>query len=107
MAVQRIEKEVTLHLSDAHFNVQQLCQQLSINCMQANRLLKKVYGMSPLEYIKWRRLERAAHLIQFQELSIQEVGMASGFNSAAYFSKCFKQHFGCSPSHYKIQKPEQ
>ncbi len=102
-----MERVITFHLAEPEFNVEKLCAHVELSRMQANRLLKRAYGMSPVAYIKWRRLERAANLIQIGDLSIQEVGRASGFNSPAYFSKCFKLQFGCSPSQFLTHKTKQ
>ena len=53
-------------------------------------------------YIQYLRLEYAARLLVEQpEVSIVQVAADSGFNSCAYFSSRFRQHFGLSPSDYR------
>ena len=53
-------------------------------------------------YIQYLRLEYAARLLVEQpEASIVQVAADSGFNSCAYFSSRFRQHFGLSPSDYR------
>jgi AraC-like DNA-binding protein len=47
------------------------------------------------------RRDRAINLIEQSNLTIAEVGMASGFTELASFSRAFKQWIGVSPSTYR------
>jgi AraC-like DNA-binding protein len=47
------------------------------------------------------RRDRAINLIEQSNLTIAEVGMASGFTELASFSRAFKQWVGVSPSTYR------
>ena len=56
-------------------------------------------------FINGLRLAHAVHLLTTQpELDIREVASASGFGSHQYFSTCFKQRFGLSPTDYRAAK---
>ena len=56
-------------------------------------------------FINGLRLAHAAHLLTTQpDLDIREVASASGFGSHHYFSTCFKQRFGLSPTDYRAAK---
>ena len=56
-------------------------------------------------FINGLRLAHAAHLLTTQpDLDIREVAAASGFGSHQYFSTCFKQRFGLSPTDYRAAK---
>ena len=56
-------------------------------------------------FINGLRLAHAAHLLTTQpELDIREVASSSGFGSHQYFSTCFKQRFGLSPTDYRAAK---
>ena len=56
-------------------------------------------------FINGLRLAHAAHLLTTQpDLDIREVASASGFGSHQYFSTCFKQRFGLSPTDYRAAK---
>lgn len=62
------------------------------------RLFKQVQGISPMQYIIKKRLERAKHLIVKQQMPISEVALHTGFTDVFNFSKMFKKHFQASPS---------
>jgi AraC-like DNA-binding protein len=55
--------------------------------------------MTPIEYLKMRRLEQAAQLLR-QGVRITEVAERVGFTSSSYFAKCFKSRFGVLPKEY-------
>ena len=56
-------------------------------------------------FINGLRLAHAARLLTTQpDLDIREVAAASGFGSHQYFSTCFKQRFGLSPTDYRAAK---
>lgn len=52
--------------------------------------------MSPHEYIKTTKMNRAIALLQ-QGNKIAEVSEQLGFSSPSYFAKCFKRQFGMLP----------
>lgn len=65
------------------------------------KLFKKVYSISPSQYIMNLRLEYASQLLQSQLYSVLQVSEQSGFNDVKYFSRIFKKHYGISPLKYK------
>ena len=53
-------------------------------------------------YILELRLEHAAKLLREQpDKTIVQIASESGFSSNAYFSNCFRQRFGMSPTDYR------
>lgn len=57
-----------------------------------------LYDTSVNNYITEKRLEKAAELLQTNEMNISEIVYQIGFNSRSYFSKIFKRRYGISPS---------
>ncbi|MBE7041889.1 MAG: helix-turn-helix domain-containing protein [Ruminococcaceae bacterium] len=64
-------------------------------------LFRKMYGITPTQYIIELRLNAAAELLSEGILSVGEVAEAVGFSDVYYFSKLFKKHFLSSPKNYK------
>lgn len=53
-------------------------------------------------YILKLRLEYAAQLLlERPDKTVVQIASDSGFSSSAYFSNCFRQHFGLSPTDYR------
>lgn len=65
------------------------------------RKFKQLFGESPGRYIKQKRMEKAAELLQISTDNITEIGYACGFQDSGYFAKVFKSHFGCSPKAFR------
>ncbi|MFD1421590.1 bifunctional transcriptional activator/DNA repair enzyme AdaA [Lactiplantibacillus songbeiensis] len=58
-------------------------------------------GQTPLATLKQVRLQQAQHLLRTTTQPISEIAQACGFQSAAYFSTCFKQVFGQTPRQFR------
>jgi len=43
-------------------------------------------------------------LIEGDNLSVSEIAYSVGFSTSSYFSKCFKQHYGVTPTDYATHK---
>ncbi len=71
------------------------------------RKIVAITGKSPNSYLKDYRLRKALHALNKRELNVSEVAFESGFNSPAYFSKCFQETFGILPSQYIKSGQEQ
>lgn len=65
---------------------------------QLERLFRKYLNLSPIRYYLGLRLERARFLLLQTSLSILNVALTCGFISASHFSKCYREHFGWTPS---------
>jgi len=78
-------------------------KELGYSRSQLYRKLMKLTGKSPNNFLKEFRLHKALHLLFKQEGNISETAYQSGFNSPAYFSKCFKDKYGILPSKYTQQ----
>lgn len=68
------------------------------------RQFKAVTGLTPMNYIRILRLEKAQEMLQKQELSLNEIAIRCGFSNANYFSRCFKSHFKMTPTEYARQQ---
>lgn len=66
--------------------------------------LKGLTGLSPVEFIREVRIKRAAQLLDQGDYNITEVTYMVGMNDSRYFSKCFKNTFGMTPTEYKRNK---
>ena len=57
-------------------------------------------GLSPLNYLKICRLEKAYSLITERKYKISEIAGMCGFEDSNYFTRCFTSHFGNPPTYY-------
>lgn len=56
------------------------------------------------EYVNKKRIEKSTQMLVDTNMSIEEVSQKTGFSSASYYTKIFKQHMGITPLKYKKSK---
>lgn len=61
------------------------------------RMFKSAFGISPMQFVQRRRLERARYLLTKTEEPVTSICLAVGFESLGSFSALFKRTFGVSP----------
>lgn len=82
------------------FNVNDFSKALGFSKSQVYRKLTNLTGQSPNNFLKEYRLHKALDLLHKQKGNISEIAFETGFNSAAYFSKCFLEKYRLLPSKY-------
>lgn len=86
------------HLDDSELSVEGLADKMATNRSHFQRKIKSLTGFSPSELVKAVRLEKAKELLLLKSGNITEVAYQTGFSSQSYFTRCFTQHFGVSPT---------
>lgn len=98
-AIEIVEK----HMMNSEFSVELLVKEMSLSRSNLYLKIKELTGLSSSEFIRNIRLKRAVQLLENSDLSVKEIMYMTGFNTASYFSKCFKKQFGVIPSKYVRQ----
>lgn len=75
-----------------------LADAVCVTPRQLERLFERALGQSPARYYRNLRLDRAQHLLRETALSVVQVAVATGFNSASSLARAYRQCFGRSPS---------
>ena len=91
------------HAFGEEISAERLAYVCDISQSYMRKLFDRVYGISPIEYLRSVRLEYAKELLLSGEYSVTEVSIRAGFNDTAYFSREFKKYFSYPPSKCKIQ----
>ncbi len=77
---------------------------LTNNSLSAfQRQFRKIYETTPANYIKNKRLERAANLLKLSDLSITQISHECVFSDIAHFSNSFKEKYNSTPSEYRLE----
>ena len=76
-------------------------EELGIGGKLLSRKLKKMTDKTPVEYIRHVRLQKAAFMLKEGKFTVSEVMYKVGFNKPGYFSKCFHDTFGMTPSEFQ------
>lgn len=84
--------------------VDDLVQNMAVSRSVFFKKLKTLTGLAPVEFIKEIRINRAVQLIETGEFSMTQIAYMVGINDPRYFSKCFKQKMGMTPTEYRDKK---
>ncbi len=90
-------------LDNNTLTVDELVEEMGMGRTVFFNKLKSMTGMSPVEFIREMRIKRAAQLLEDRKYNITEVTYMVGMNDSRYFSKCFKNTYGITPSEYRRQ----
>lgn len=94
----RFVRVVEENISNPDLTVEDMAERLGLSRVQMYRKIKALTNYSPTEMLRILRLKRAATLLKTQQNTISQVCYAVGFSSPSYFTKCYKDYFGESPS---------
>ena len=100
----KLERIVNTRLRYPNLNIDIIAAQLGLGRTNFYRKVRELMGMSPNDYLRKCRMERAAELLCSSELAVSDVCVQVGMPDAQYFSRVFKAHFGISPSIYREQQ---
>ena len=100
----KINGVIAEQLADENFSIDTLAEQMHMSRSNFYRKIKAMSGMSPNDYLKALRMNRAAELIM-SGTRISEVSAQVGFTSSSYFAKCFRMRYGVIPKEYSGQAP--
>ncbi len=89
--------------SSPNIKVETLSQELGLSKSQLYRKLKRLTDKSPNNFIKDIKLNKSLNLFHDRLGNVSEIAFEVGFNSPAYFTKCFYEKFGILPSKYTQQ----
>lgn len=77
-----------------------------VACMSPTNLLRRfreVVGHSPMAYLTRLRVQRGQRLLRHGDLSITEIGLATGFCDGNYFARQFRKVTGMTPREYRAR----
>lgn len=89
------------NLEKETLSVDLLSREMAVSRAQLYRKIKSLTGVSPNHFIRDQRLDKAMNLIKLGDSNISAIALGVGFNNPSYFSKCFQNRFGISPSKIK------
>lgn len=96
----RFRRLIEENMSDSELSVEELGSKMGMSRVQLYRKIKALTNYSPVELLRIARLKKAASLLASSEKTISEITYEVGFTSPSYFTKCYKEYFGESPTDF-------
>lgn len=100
---QQLDSAIQANLDDTELDVDRLAELLNTSRSSLYRKLNEHCGMKPAEYIRHRRLQRAAQLLRQTQYRVSEIAYAVGFKRLSNFTRSFRAEFELSPSAWRIR----
>ena len=102
--VEKLRALIDEQLGNSELSVEDLGDKIGMSRVQLYRKSKALTGYSPNELLRIARLKKATSLLASTEKTIAEITYEVGFSSPSYFTKCYKDYFGESPTDFLKRK---
>ena len=82
---------------------EEIARSLHLSRSHLSRQFHKETGKTLSQYILQVKMEHATEMLKTNAFTLHEISLSLGYDSYPYFSKRFKDHFGCSPEQFIAQ----
>lgn len=97
----KVLEVIESNIDNGNLMVDDIASELNMSRSVFFKKLKTLTGLSPVEFLRDIRMKKAAELILTGDYTMSQVAYMVGINDSHYFSKCFKQKFGVTPTQYR------
>ncbi|WP_046176119.1 response regulator transcription factor [Domibacillus indicus] len=101
--VRRAKEYINQHFEDASLSLESTAESLQVSPVYLSRIIKQELGVSFVQLVTGKRMNKAVHLLETTDLTILSIAEAVGYESQHYFSTAFKKATGVSPNQYRKQ----
>ena len=99
--LQRVMQFIEENIGNSEASVGDMAEAAATSRSGLQRKLKQAMGITPQDLLREARIKHACHLLRDTGKTVAEVAYACGFTDPKYFSRCFKQSTGQSPTDFK------
>ncbi|MDE5870057.1 MAG: response regulator, partial [Muribaculaceae bacterium] len=92
---------ISERLGDAALSVDEIAAKTGLGQSQFTRKVKAITNYTPVELIRKFRVEKARKMLLSTDRTVGEIAFATGFSSQAYFTRCFRDAYGKTPSEFR------
>lgn len=97
--------KIMLQFIQDHFTeeltTREIAKSAVVSPSECLRCFHNTIGITPIQYIKYYRVQRASQQLQATDRKIAEIGFDCGFQEMSYFAKSFREIMGVTPSEYR------
>ena len=100
--MKRVLKHIHEHITD-EIAIEDLASVACVTKTYFIRLFKQEFGISPVQYINLKKVERAQLLLFTTDKSVKEIAYMLGISDHSYFIRLFRKVAGITPQDYRRQ----
>ena len=99
--MKEVEEAIRKELGNFNFKLEDLADVMSLSKKQLQRKVKKITGLTLLEYKHEITLQAARKMLENKEYdTVKAVSLSVGFKNTHHFSKLYTERFYKVPSEY-------
>ncbi len=85
-------------MGNADLSVDMIASRMGLERSQFYRKIKALTNYAPVELMRRLRLQQAHTLLTTSDRTISEIAYEIGFSTPAYFTKCYREAYGVTPT---------
>lgn len=86
---------------DEELTITKIAESATISKSECLRCFHRTLGITPIQYLKQFRIQRAAELLLSSNKKIVDIAMDCGFSDASYFIRQFRETKGITPKEFQ------
>lgn len=98
--MQRVMAYIEENIGNSDANIGDMAAAAATSRSGLQRKLKQTMGITPIDLLREARIKHACQLLLQTDKNVSEVAYACGFTDPKYFSRCFKQSTGKTPTQF-------
>ena len=99
--VEKLLKSIAENMDNVDYTVNQMASDIAMSRANLYKKTQQMLGITPNEFLRNVRLKHAASLLEQTDMPVNQISLIVGFQTARYFSQCFRQMFGVTPTEYR------
>lgn len=88
---------------DKKITISEISEKMHVSQTQLKNSFRNYYGNSFYKYIRARKMEQAALLLEEKQFTVMEIAGMFGYENCSKFAAAFRGEYGVSPSNYRKQ----
>ena len=98
--IKKVNTIIETNYNNSKFNVVELSKDMAINRTGFYQKFTQITKLSPSNYLRKYRIEKAVQLLYENKISVVSIGDEVGFSSRGGFFNAFKKEKGMTPSEF-------
>ncbi len=102
LSVDRIYKYINENFLKT-ITLNQLSQFVHLDKTYLSRLFKNKFGVSPIDYVIYLRLDHARNLLLSTNMTVADISACCAYKNISFFISCYKKKYGLTPAEHRKQ----
>ena len=100
--IARAHDIIVKRFSEPTLSVSSIADEVGMSDSRLSTEFKRVYRMTPLEYITRSRMHLARQLLRTTDMPVKDIALECGYYDISGFNRRFKAYTGMTPQQYKL-----